>query len=209
MHLFSKLIKHTNILSKPLYGLKTQKSLYSTTERLLYQTTSRFPARLIMLASLSQLVFWSYLSYIIMKDLKKGRRAIIGLRFVRPKPGPVEDEPPKAALKLRIFLSILSLSIGLIVFDLALLYATRQIQRLSLLENDSIVRIVTRNFLGNVREIKRPINCVKSQLALQHFPANKPYLPIKITDFWTLFSVDMKGHFPSRRQFDVFLHQPY
>ena len=209
MLLFSKLTKLVNVPQRQVHTVLTQRSLSSTMERLLYQSPNRFPVRLIMFGSLTQLAFWSYLSYIILKDLKKGRSGLLGLRFVRPKTDSVEEGLPKASLKLRISLALLSFCIGILIFDLSLLYSTRQIHRVSLMENDTIVRIVTRNIIGNFREIKRPISRVKSQYALKRFPSNKPYLPIKITGYSWFFSLDMKGHFPSRRQFDVFLHQPY
>ena len=209
MSLFSKFTKLVPVPPRQVRIILTKRYLSTKVERLLYQSTNRFPVRLIMFGSLTQLAFWSYLSYIIMKDLKKGRSGLLGLRFVRPRTDSVEEGPPKASLKLRIFLSLLSFCVGLFVFDFSLLYSTRQIHRVSLMENDTIVRIVTRNIIGNFREIKRPVSSVKSQYALARFPSNKPYLPIKVTDFSWFFSLDMKGHFPSKRQFDVFLHQPY
>ena len=209
MSLFSKFTKLVNVSQRQVHIISPQRFLSSKMERLLYQSPNRFPVRLIMFGSLTQLVFWSFLSYIILKDLKKGKSGLLGLRFVRPKTASEGDAPPKASLKLRIFLSLLSLCVGILVFDLSLLYSTRQVHRVSLMENDTIVRIVTRNIIGNFREIQRPISCVKSQYALERFPLNKPFLPIKVTDYSWFFSLDMKGHFPSRRQFDVYLHQPY
>ena len=205
MHLLSKL---ANIAGKNTRNINGIRRL-STTERLLYQnTTSRFSVRLLMFVGCSQLCFWVYLSYLILKDLRKERSAVIGLRFILPN-SPMREETPQAAPKLRIALSILTVSIGIFFFNAALFFSTRQIARISLLESDSIVRVTTRNVFGNVREIRRPINSVKSLYSLQHCPADRSYITVKISNTWFHYAVAKNGHFPSKRLFDVFLHQPY
>ena len=208
MHFLSKLTSlPSRSTPRNIHGIRSQR--LSTKERLLFQnTTSRFHVSLLMFAGCSQLCFWVYLSYIIMKDLRKERSAMIGLRFILPN-SPVKEETPEATPKLRIALAIISVLIGVLFFDAALFYSTRQITRISLLEGDSVVRVATRSAFGNIREIKRPINNVKSLNSLQYCPAHRTYINIKVSNRLFYYAVDKNGHFPSKRLFDVFLYKPF
>ena len=207
MHVLSKLPNlPSRYVPRNTHGFRIRK--FSTKERLLYQnTTGAFRVRLLMVAGCSQLVFWVYLSYIIMKDLRKERSSKVGVRFSLPN-SPEREDTQEATPKLRIAFSIVSLIIGIFFFDAAVFYSTRQISRISLLEGDTIIRVVTRNVFGGIKEIKRPINGVKSLYSLQQCPAQRTFITIKISNIWFHYAVAKNGHFPSKRRFDLFLHQP-
>ena len=212
MNLFSKLItpfKHCRVHVRHNRKFSIVNPM---TEKLLYENTSRIiPPPLVMIFGVSQFLFWNFMAYLIMKDLKKGRVGIFTLHFARPQGFPeevLERTKPSSALKLRIIFSLISLTLGVLILNVAYIYSTRLVRRIYLLDNCSVVRVISSTAFGRTKEIIRPIDRIKSKYSLQRFPQNRLFLPLKLEKIRFHFLVDKKGHFSSKRFFDTCFYNP-
>ncbi|XP_028407587.1 transmembrane protein 223-like [Dendronephthya gigantea] len=163
--------------------------------------------KILAVASLSQLVFWSYMSYVMYVYIRPASQ-ILQEHKRKNKTAESHDEFdgfkyfPKFLLdsKTQTVVSIASLGMGILFFFTGCLYALRSVNQLVLLRDGARIIVKTYTPVGSTKQFSVPltdVSCLGSRLD------EKAFVVFKIRDRRFYYMLDKRGEFMQPTIFDT------
>ncbi|XP_046845022.1 transmembrane protein 223-like [Xenia sp. Carnegie-2017] len=167
---------------------------------LLFEYDRRSFFKILGLATLSQLVFWSYMSYVM-------------YAYVRPASQVLRERSSSKQIKeysyfptillhpkVQMGMSIASMGLGLFFFFAGRMYAKRSVHQLILLRNGAQLIVRTHTLYGGTQEICVPltdVSCFGSRFD------TSPFVILKMRNHSYYFMLDKRGDFLQSTLFDT------
>ncbi|CAB4002530.1 Hypothetical predicted protein [Paramuricea clavata] len=186
--------------------MRTLTTKYSQ-DIILYEYQRHGFYKILGLATLSQLVFWSYMSYVMYAYIRPATQ-MLQEHALKDRTAENQNELkefkyfPKFLLdsKMQTGLSIASLGMGVLFFFTGCIYALRSVNQLVLIRNGARIIVRTYTPFGTAKQFSVPladVSCLGSRLD------EKPFFVFKIKNHRFYYMIDKRGQFLQPTLFDT------